>query len=194
MIYSGSLLALFYLFIYLIFRAAPAAYGSSQARGWIGATAGAMPQSQQHRIWAESVTYTTAHSNARSLTHWVRPGIEPSTSWFLVSFVSAVPWRELLYHTFFIRTFKLFPCLGYCKLCYNEHDVSPHMGQDGHHQKSLQKVGVPIVAQWRRIQLGTMRLLVQSLASLSELRIQHCCELWCRSQTQLGFGIAMAVA
>ena len=27
---------------------------------------------------------------------------------------------------------------------------------------------------------------VQSLASLSGLRIHHCCELWCRSQTQLG--------
>jgi len=27
-----------------------------------------------------------------------------------------------------------------------------------------------------------MRLLVQSLASLSGLRIQRCCELWCRSQ------------
>ena len=25
------------------------------------------------------------------------------------------------------------------------------------------------------------------------LRIQHCCELWCRSQTQLGSGVAVAV-
>ena len=31
--------------------------------------------------------YTTAHSNTRSLTHWVRPGIEPTTSWFLVRFI-----------------------------------------------------------------------------------------------------------
>ena len=28
-----------------------------------------MPQTQQQRIQAASVTYTTAHSNARSLTH-----------------------------------------------------------------------------------------------------------------------------
>ena len=27
-------------------------------------------------IWATSVTYAAAHSNAWSLTHWVRPGIE----------------------------------------------------------------------------------------------------------------------
>ena len=35
-----------------------------------------------------SATYTTAHSNARSLTHWTRPRIEPSTSWFLVRFIN----------------------------------------------------------------------------------------------------------
>ena len=36
--------------------------------------------------------------------------------------------------------------------------------------------------------------LVRSLASLSGLRIQRCHELWWRSQTQLGSGIAVAVA
>ena len=41
---------------------------------------------------------------------------------------------------------------------------------------------VPVMAQWKQIQLGTMRLHVQSLALLSELRIWHCHELWCRSQ------------
>ena len=46
------------------------------------------PQPQQHRIEAMSATYTTAHSNARSLTHWARPGIEPATWWFLVGFVN----------------------------------------------------------------------------------------------------------
>ena len=34
---------------------------------------------------------------------------------------------------------------------------------------------------------------VQSLTSLSRLRIQCCHELWCRSQTQLRFGVAVAV-
>ena len=42
--------------------------------------------------------------------------------------------------------------------------------------------------------LGTMRLQVPSLASLSALRIWHCRELWCRSQMWLGSGIAVAVA
>ena len=37
-----------------------------------------------------------------------------------------------------------------------------------------------------------MRLRVQSLAFLSGLRIQHCCELWCRWQMWLGSGVAVA--
>ena len=37
-----------------------------------------------------------------------------------------------------------------------------------------------MLAQWKRIQLGTMRLQVQSLASLSGLRIWCCHVLWCR--------------
>ena len=46
------------------------------------------PQPWQLRSQAASATYTTAHGNTGSLTHWVRPGIEPSTSWLLVGFVN----------------------------------------------------------------------------------------------------------
>ena len=48
------------------------------------------------------------------------------------------------------------------------------------------------MAQRKQIRLGKMRLWVQFLASLSGLRIRHCHELWCRSQTRLGYGIAVA--
>ena len=41
---------------------------------------------------------------------------------------------------------------------------------------------------------SSMRTWVQPLALLSGLRIQHCCELWCRSQTQFGFQVVVAVA
>ena len=50
------------------------------------------------------------------------------------------------------------------------------------------------MAQQKRIQLGTMRLQVRSLALLSGLRIQRCRELWYRLQTQLGSGVAVALA
>ena len=46
------------------------------------------PQPQQFGIPAASTTYTTAHSNAEFLTHWVTPGIEPESSWMLVVFVN----------------------------------------------------------------------------------------------------------
>ena len=43
-----------------------------------------------------------------------------------------------------------------------------------------EKLGVPIVVQQKQIQLVTTRFWVQSLASLSGLRIWRCGELWCR--------------
>ena len=64
---------IFFFFFFCLFafsRAAPAAYEYSQARGLIGAVAAKpMLEPQQFGIRAESATYTTAHSNTRSLTH-----------------------------------------------------------------------------------------------------------------------------
>ena len=51
------------------------------------------PMPQPRRIWAASATYTTAHSNARSLTHSARPGIELPSLW--IKFVKAEPQQEL---------------------------------------------------------------------------------------------------
>ena len=62
-----------FLFIFFFFRVAPAAYGSSQARG---------------QIRAPSVTYVSALGNARSSTHWARPGIKLTFSWILVRLVT----------------------------------------------------------------------------------------------------------
>ena len=59
--------------------------------------------------------------------------------------------------------------------------------------KVLTADGVPVEVQWKQIQLGTMRLQVQSLALLRELRTRCCCELRCRLQTRLRSGIAVAV-
>ena len=71
-----------------------------------------MSEPQQLGIRAASVTYTTAHGNAGSLTHGARPGIEPATSWFLVGFVSTAPQWELplshYFKTHFCFSFKEF--------------------------------------------------------------------------------------
>ena len=47
--------------------------------------------------------YSTAHSNARSLTHRARPGIEPASLWILVGvgFVSTAPQWALLIAPFY---------------------------------------------------------------------------------------------
>ena len=50
---------------------------------------------QPRRIQGSYESYTTAHGHAGSLTHWPRPGIEPASSWMLVTFVTAEPWWQL---------------------------------------------------------------------------------------------------
>ena len=55
-------------FFFFFFKAIPAAYGGSQARDQISYSCQPTPQSQQLRIQAASVTYTTAHGNAGSST------------------------------------------------------------------------------------------------------------------------------
>ena len=53
------------------------------------------------------------------------------------------------------------------------------------HLKDIYYRGVPFMAWQKRIRLD---LRVQSLALLSGLSIQCCCELWCRSQTRVRSG------
>ena len=60
---------IFFWFVLCLCRAAPTAYGGSQARGPIGVVAAGLvtvtAMLDPSHIW----TYTTAHGNARSLTH-----------------------------------------------------------------------------------------------------------------------------
>ena len=64
---------LFFFFLVFLRLHLQQAYGSSQARGRIGATGAGLCHS---------------HSNWRSLTHWVRLGIKPESSWILVRFLT----------------------------------------------------------------------------------------------------------
>ena len=62
-------IAFFFFGLFAISWAALAAYGDSQARGRIGAAATGLHQSHSNSGSEPSATYTTAHGNARSLTH-----------------------------------------------------------------------------------------------------------------------------
>jgi len=54
--------------------------------------------------------------------------------------------------------------------------------------------GVPVVAQWLTNPTRKHEV-VGSVPALAQwLRIWCCCELWCRLQTQLGSGVAVALA
>ena len=70
-----------------LFRAAPMAYGGSQARGPIGAAAAGVCHN---------------HSRAGSLIHWARPGMEPASLWIWVGLVTAEPYQEPRFHFFSI--------------------------------------------------------------------------------------------
>ena len=84
-----AILPLFSFFFFFFFRVAPIAYGRSQDRG---------------QIRAAAAGHSHSHSDARSepclqptpqlmampdpLTHQVRPGIKPTSSWILVLFLT----------------------------------------------------------------------------------------------------------
>ena len=54
-------------------------------------------------------------------------------------------------------------------------------------------IGVSVVVQLLMNPTRNHEVVVRSLASLRRLRIRLCHELWCRSQTWLRSGIAVAV-
>ena len=48
------------------------------------------PQLWQHQIWAASVTYAAACSNDKSVSHWARPRIKPTSSQTLCCVLSTL--------------------------------------------------------------------------------------------------------
>ena len=68
-----------FFFLFLL-GATPLAYGSSR----LGAKLELQLLEPQQQGNLSCICDTTAHSNTRSLTHWVRPGMEPASSWILV--------------------------------------------------------------------------------------------------------------
>ena len=60
--------------------------------------------------------------------------------------------------------------------------------------KQNKKDRVPVMAQYLTNPTSIHEDAGLILGSHSGLRIQHCCELWCRLQTWLGFCVAVAVA
>ena len=112
-------------------------------------------QPQQCQIWAASSNYNTAHSNARSLTHWERPGVEPTSSWILVGFVTTQPqWELQILHCFGLGngSLNLTPkaqIIKFLKIVKNfwAKDAIKKMKRQPTEWKKIFG-GVPIMAQW----------------------------------------------
>ena len=72
------------IYIFFLFKATPAAYGSSQARGQIRATAAGLYHSHSNSGYKTHLWPTQhAYGIGQSLTHWVRPGVKPASSQIL---------------------------------------------------------------------------------------------------------------
>ena len=108
-----------FFFFFSLFRAAPCSI--CRFPGWglnRSYSCRPTPQSQQCWIWAVSATYATAHSNARSFTHWAGPGIKPVSSWIPVRFVNCWAMTGTLC-VFFELEFCLSMCPGVGLLDHN---------------------------------------------------------------------------
>ena len=91
------------LFVCLFLRATLVAYLSSQAMSQIGAVADGLYNSHRNEgseLWPTPQLI----ANTRSLTQWMRPWIEPTSSWILVRFVTTEPWWEPPFFFLFLAT------------------------------------------------------------------------------------------
>ena len=82
------------------------------------------PQPQQRQIRATYATYTTVCGHTRSLIHWVRPGMEPTSLWILVRFITAEPQWELPVELILI-SLSLFMIFSILQCLWGSHIV-PH--------------------------------------------------------------------
>ena len=89
-----NLLNFIFIFIFLLFRSAPAAYGGSQARGQIELQLPACAKDTPDLSCVCDLHYSSPQ--AGSLTYWARSGIKTASSWILVGFISTAPQQEFL--------------------------------------------------------------------------------------------------
>ena len=93
--FPGDSVFIFFIFYFCLFRDTPSAYGGSQAGGLTQAIAAGLHHSHSNTRSEPHLQATQPQGNARSSIHWARPGIQPVSSWILVTFVSPEPWWEL---------------------------------------------------------------------------------------------------
>jgi len=116
------------------------------------------------------VTYTTAHGNAGSLTHWVRPGFEPESSWILVALplshnrnsstchfkqhgdliqvqvIGSSFLKELFWNIYHLRFFKQYPCY-HVPINSNKEPITKWSDFSKPHSEVLKGLKTPVIQQ-----------------------------------------------
>ena len=109
---------------FFFFRATLATYGSSQARGRIGAATAGLHHSHISSGSEPRLQLHHNSDNARSLFHWVGPGMERASSWILAGFItywaptgthSSWLWLDLPFFLF-VSDSSLFPTTFFSQL------------------------------------------------------------------------------
>ena len=85
---NGIVEAPLYLFIYLFSFLGPHLRHMEVPRLGSNWSCSCQPRPQPHQNQTTSATQATAHGNAGSLNHWLRPGIKTASSWILVKFIT----------------------------------------------------------------------------------------------------------
>ena len=88
------------IYLFFLLRASHAAYGIPRLGVEMELTLQAYTTAIATPEPSTSVTYTTAHYNARSLSYWTRPGIKPASSWILVGFLTHWATKGTLFYVF----------------------------------------------------------------------------------------------
>ena len=111
--------------------------GSSQARGWIRATAAGLPHSHSNAR-SEPHLQLTPHLTAMRdpLIYWAGPDIKPASSQISLGFVSAEPQQELQEHWNYFKhllwpqeKFTSFITSHFCSLIDSSHQIWPLISQ-----------------------------------------------------------------
>ena len=97
-----------------LFRAAPTAYGNSQAKGHIRAVAASLHHSPA--IQDPNCVCDVHHSSPKCLTHLPRARIKTASSGILVSFVTAEPQQEPSRRSVLNVNFYTVPLVKLCTL------------------------------------------------------------------------------
>ena len=131
-----------------------------------------MPQPQQCGLWAAYATYTASHSNAGSLTHRARPGIEPTLLQIAVGFLTTEPWRELLVPCFLAE-------ISFSDLMYNIKKMMGQIPKGSNEKISYAKCLPPLLVAITTVIAAVVVVITRKSTDQRTWALAHFCHYLC---------------